>query len=209
MNKIFLTLLLIMMATGISLAQKYVFYLHGAIVEGQGDGVVSPYFGKYQYEDILQAFRKAGFTVKSEVRKANTDIPSYAKNIAKQIEELLQQGTPPKNITVIGASKGALIAMHVSTFLHNSDINFVFLAACNDGNFDSFPAISFYGNILSIYEKSDNIGESCIRFKNKSQAGIKNYKEIAINTGLQHGFLFKPLPEWVDPAIAWANGNYQ
>jgi alpha/beta superfamily hydrolase len=114
-----------------------------------------------------------------------------------------------KNITVVGASKGAVIAMYVSTFLKNKEVNFVFLAACNDGNFEGFSDIQFYGNILSIYEKSDDIGESCIRFKNKASTTINHYKEMEINTGLQHGFLFRPLAEWMKPAIAWANGHYE
>jgi hypothetical protein len=144
----------------------------------------------------------------SEIRKPNTDIEAYAHQVADEISGLLKKGVEAKNITVVGASKGALIAMHVSTFMKNRDLNFVFLAACNDGNFGSFPDIHFYGNILSIYEKSDDIGESCIRFKEKAGTTINHYKEIEINTGLQHGFLFRPLPEWMKPAINWANGKY-
>ncbi|MEP7128900.1 MAG: alpha/beta hydrolase [Chitinophagales bacterium] len=188
--------------------QKYIFYLHGMIVENMGAKAVSPYFGAYQYDDILDTFRKAGFTVMSEVRKPNTDVKTYANTIAAQINDLLKKGVESKNITVIGASKGALIAMHVSTVLKNKDLNFVFLAACNDGNFQSYPEIHFYGNILSIFEKSDDIGESCISFRNKSGDSIQRYKELEINTGLQHGFLFRPIPEWTKPAIDWANGIY-
>ncbi|MGB3076693.1 MAG: alpha/beta hydrolase [Chitinophagales bacterium] len=188
---------------------KYVFYLHGMIVENMGAKAVSPYFGAYQYDDILDAFRKAGFTVMSEVRKPNTDVKEYATTIAKQINDLLKKGVESKNITVIGASKGALIAMHVSAILKNKELNFVFLAACNDGNFQAFPEIQFYGNILSIYEKSDDIGESCASFREKSVSTISRYKEIEINTGLQHGFLFKPVSEWTKPAMEWANGIYE
>jgi hypothetical protein len=34
--------------------------------------------------------------------------------------------------------------------------------------------------------------------------GINEWKEIELNTGLKHGFLFRPIKEWVDPTIAWA-----
>ena len=37
---------------------------------------------------------------------------------------------------------------------------------------------------------------------------IKHFKEIELNTGMGHGFLFKPLKEWIEPTIKWANGNY-
>ena len=198
----------IMMQTQAS-PQKYVFYLHGMIVEIQGADAVSPYYGAYRYNDILDTFRKAGFVVMSEVRKPDTDIRQYAKVIAGQISDLLKKGVPAHNITVIGASKGAVIAMHVSALLKNESLNFVFLAACNDGNFNAYPEIRFYGNILSVYELSDDIGESCSRFRERSAGSIQHYKELEINTGLQHGFLFRPIPEWTRPAIQWANGLYE
>ncbi|HUM48276.1 MAG TPA: alpha/beta hydrolase [Chitinophagales bacterium] len=204
-----LTFFLLAMAGNPVFAEKYMFYLHGAIVESQGAKAVSPSFGEYKYDDILAAFRKEGFTVMSEVRKPNTDIKEYARTITEQINGLLKKGIPAKDITVVGASKGALIAMHVSDFVKNKEMNFVFLAACNDGNFESFPEIRYYGNILSIYERSDGIGESCYRFREKSAATVSHYKEIEISTGLEHGFLFRPLPEWMKPTVAWANGDYK
>jgi len=29
-------------------------------------------------------------------------------------------------------------------------------------------------------------------------------REMVLNTGLSHGFFYRPLPEWVDPVVAWA-----
>jgi len=207
--KIAMVASLILLVTNSGSAQKYLFYLHGKIVEDQGAAAESPYFGGYKYEAILSAFRKENFVVMSEVRKPNTDVKEYAHQTAHQIDSLIKKGVEAKNITVVGASKGAVIAMYVSTFLKNSNINFVFLAACNDANFGAYPDINFYGNILSIYEKSDDIGESCLKFRNKAASAITHYKEIEINTGLQHGFLFQPIGEWIDPAVRWANGNYE
>jgi len=203
------TAIILIMSSHTLSAQKFLFYLHGAIMEGQKGNAVSPYFGEYHYDSIVDTFRNSGFTVMSEIRKANTNIADYARHVTAEIDSLMKQGVKANDITVIGASKGALIAMYVSTFVKNRDVNFVFLAACNDGNFSAFPDIQFYGNILSIYEKSDDIGESCIRFKNKASSTIDHYKEIEINTGLQHGFLFRPLPQWVTPATNWANGKYE
>ncbi len=207
-NPIFIAILLIVMSNHAS-AQKYLFYLHGKIVEDQGANAVSPYFGSYQYEAILDSFRSAHFIVKSEVRKSNTEITAYAHHVADEIDSLLKIGVESKNITVVGASKGALIAMYVSTFLKNHDLNFVFLAACNEDNFTSFTDLRFHGNILSIYERSDGIGQTCIRFRDKASSNIIHYKEIELNTGLQHGFIFRPLPEWMKPAMDWANARYK
>ena len=193
--------------TNNAFGEKYLFYLHGKIVEDQGANAVSPDYGAYKYEAILDTFRKADFKVMSEIRKPNTDVKEYAHKIAYQIDNLLKSGVKAKDITVIGASKGAVIAMYISTFLRNADVNFVFMAGCSDGISESNSDIFFYGNILSIYEKSDAIGRSCMKIRNRS--AITHFKEIEINTGLQHGFLFQPLPEWVKPAITWARGNYK
>ena len=38
---------------------------------------------------------------------------------------------------------------------------------------------------------------------------INHYKEIELNTGLKHGFLYKPLAEWVEPVVRWAEADYQ
>lgn len=113
------------------------------------------------------------------------------------------------DITVVGASKGAVIAMHVSGISKSKDLNFVYLAACNSGNDEAYPELKFYGNILSIYESSDQIGGSCIRFKERSASTISDYKEIEINTGRSHGFLYQPLPVWMQPTVAWAIGKRQ
>src|ERR1051325_11963678 len=99
-----------------SFAQKFVFYLHGAIIEYQGANAVDTIngFGAYRYTDILDSLRKRNCTVISEVRKPNTEIKHYAQKVATQIDSLLKKDIHPENITVIGASKGTVIAMYVS-----------------------------------------------------------------------------------------------
>lgn len=186
-------------------AQKYIFYLHGKIIEDQGANAVETAqgYGAYEYNNILDAFRQEGFIVISEVRPRNTDPETYALKVVKQIDSLIRKGARPGTITVIGASKGSVIAMHTSSLLKNKEVNFVFMAGC----FGSGNNIHFCGNILSIYEKSDGVG-SCQSLRNSSSLPVPHYKEIAINTGLRHGFLYRPLKEWVTPAVNWANGNY-
>ncbi|MCW3123991.1 MAG: hypothetical protein JWQ38_3483 [Flavipsychrobacter sp.] len=209
--RLLITTILILSMTISAGAQKYVFYLHGRIVEEMGANAVETTqgFGAYEYEHILRAFRKENFTVISEVRAKNTDPKAYAHKVGKQIDSLLKTGVQPGNITVVGASKGSTIAMYASTFLKNKNVNFVFMAGCFDDVATSMPDINFCGNILSIYEESDAIGRSCASLKNKAVNGIPHYQEIELHTGLKHGFLYKPLKEWVTPAVKWANGNYQ
>ena len=47
-------------------AAKYLFYLHGKIIEDQGLPAISPDYGEYQYAAILQALAGHGFHVISE-----------------------------------------------------------------------------------------------------------------------------------------------
>ena len=209
MREFIIALFIILLGGSASGQQRYVFYLHGMIVEQQGAKAVSPDFGPYQYDEILEAFRKEHFTVISEVRAKNTDTHAYAEKVGRQIDSLIKTGVKPGNITVVGASKGSMIAMYTSTLVQNKDVNFVIMAGCFSGILSSNIDVRLCGNILSIYEKSDDLGHSCTELKNRSPFAVPHYKEIQINTGLKHGFLYKPLPEWVSPAIKWAGGNYQ
>ena len=181
---------------------KYLFYLHGRIIEIKGIRPTSEKYGIYEYEKILETLKNKGFFVISEARKKNTNIGSYAQKVVSQVKALLKAGVPPGNITVVGASKGAVIAMQASTMLRNKEINFVFMAGCNDMIYQRFD-IAFYGNILSIYDEKDEIAGTCQKFF-KNSTGINKYKEIKLNVGTGHGILYKPLKEWIDPVVDWA-----
>jgi hypothetical protein len=207
MKAIFLVLFLAAFAEAAS-AQRYVFYLHGKIVEDQGPNARNEAFGTYEYENILAAFREEHFTVISECRKPDTDVKEYAHKVAAQADSLLKLGVKPGNITVIGASKGALIAMYVSTYLKNPHVNFVFMSSCNDYVMGSLTDIAFCGNILSIHEKSDEGNGACDKLKDLSKMPVPHYKDLEINTGLKHGYLYKPISEWMNPAIGWAKEVY-
>lgn len=191
-------------------ATRYVFYLHGRIVEEMGPNAVETNqgFGAYEYYKILDAFKKEEFTVISECRPKGTDVQAYARKVLRQVDSLLKKGIKPEEITIIGASKGAVIAQYASTFIRNPKVNYVFMGGCGDGIEESNPGINYCGNVLSIYEASDNIGNSCDKMHKKSTASIPHYKEIKLNTGLRHGFLYRPLPEWVKPAVKWGRGQY-
>ncbi len=188
---------------------RYLFYLHGRIIEDQGgENAVSPEFGRYEYAEILDTFADRGFVVISEVRPKNTNVIQYAQKIAEQINSLLKGGVPPANITVAGASKGGAITHKISSILHNKDLNFVLLAGCGEGYHEGFD-IDLAGNVLSVYDYKDNKGAgSCADFFTKSK-DINHHKEIELKLGTGHGILYKPLEEWVEPTVQWASGNYK
>ena len=181
--------------------QRYLFYLPGYIVHSQNPHPVSAEYGAYEYAQILETFKNNDFVVISEARQQSREIEPYAQKVADQVTKLLKARVPAEHITVVGASQGSWIAMLVSTYLKNRDINFVLIAACSaDKGF--LNVVNLHGNVLSIYEKSD-LAQSCSDYR-VDGTGIKDWKEVAVNTGLKHGFIYRPMKEWVDPTIAWA-----
>lgn len=210
------TLIFLVMASygqsskGVTLKKEnYIFFIHNLFLEENPDGTFSDKFNvAVDYKGILQSFRNDGFIVLSEKRKKNTDTKKYAKKIATQIEKLLKKGVQPDHITIIGTSKGGYIAQYVSTFIANPNLNFVFIGSFQESDIENFPEINFCGNILTIYDKSDTFGVSAIKRKETSKLKINKFVEVELDTKLKHGFLYKPLKEWIEPSKMWAKRNY-
>lgn len=185
-------------------AAKYLFYMHGIIVENEGIRPTSPRFGVYEYEQILDTLASKDFIVISEARPRGTIVTEYAAKVVGQINKLLKAGVAPQHITIVGASRGGGIAIAVSSQLRNRDVNFVIMAAC--GDFDIYKTFrtDLWGNVLSIYDYKDTVS-SCQSFFDKSKTGLGRHREIVVKLGVGHGLLYKPLKEWVDPVVEWAD----
>ena len=182
------------------------FYLHGKIVEDQGLTAISPVFGEYEYAAILETLSGHGFIVISEQRPKNKGV-GYARRIVEQIISLRNAGVPAKNITVVGASKGAYLTIFVSHFLQNENVNFVILAICTPDIVEELKQnqILLYGNILSIYDSADEYAGSCQELFSLSEGkGVSAHEEIVLNIGTGHGILYQPVDDWVIPATQWA-----
>jgi hypothetical protein len=183
------------------------FYLHGIIIEDQGIPAISPDYGEYEYGAILERLRGYGIVIISEQRPKDTDGEAYARKVADQVMTLLSAGVPAKNITVVGASKGAGIAIYVSHFLENEEINFVIMAICHPDEVEYLKQNQIYlhGNVLSIYDSVDEFAGSCQELFSFSEGkGISRYDEVVLNLGTGHGILYKPLDEWIIPTVQWA-----
>ncbi|GGG50600.1 alpha/beta hydrolase [Bizionia arctica] len=187
---------------------RFIFFLHNRFIEEHELDEIHPEFGRTEYNEIISKFKKNGFKVFSEKRNGNVNAREYAVGIVNQIDSLIKSGIKASSITVVGTSKGGYIAQYVSTLANNPDLNFVFIASYRNTDIQNFPEINYCGNILTIYEASDPFGVSSLERKKTSTCSIKHFKEIELNTGLGHGFLFKPLKEWMEPTINWANGKY-
>lgn len=189
--------------------ESYVFFLHNRFLETHELEEEHPEFGRVHYPEIIQEFESKGLKVISEKRQGNVNAEDYAEGIVDQIDSLLKLGVAPKNISVIGTSKGGYIAQYVSSLARNPELNFVFIASFQNEDIQNIPEINYCGNILNIYEKSDPFGVSALERKTTSTCEIENFKEIELTTGMGHGFLFKPLKGWMEPTIQWAKGNYE
>ena len=65
---------------------KYLFYLHGQIVEELGVRPTHPQWGIYEYEKILEALKRKDFVIVSEARPKGTDPMEYARKLVAQIQ---------------------------------------------------------------------------------------------------------------------------
>jgi hypothetical protein len=181
---------------------QWLFYLHGAIVQDQGINAVSKDFGPYKYLDILDSLKNRGFNVISEARPKDTKQKDYAAKLSQQIDSLIRANVPPQNITVVGASSGAAIAMRMAMVLKNQKLNYVIMGLCWPETYKEYEGQELCGNFLSIYEASDPHGSCSDIFNQKKCGGI--FKEVKLNMGNGYGFIYQPYREWIDPLVEWA-----
>lgn len=183
------------------ITKRYLFYLHGLIVELAGIRPRSEEHGYYEYEGILEALAEEGFIVISEAREKDTEVKAYAEKIASQVKTLLANNVPPGNISVVGASKGGIISAYVSTMLRAKEINFVFLA----GLFEKCLTdenLKLSGNVLSIHDRADTQSITpALYFQRSDELG--KTKEIVLDLGIGHGLIYRPYREWLDPLVEW------
>ena len=190
-------------------AERHLVYLHGRIVqEQQNRRPKNPEFGFYEVDQILDSFRQRGFAVSCEVRPKGMTVAAAANRAVEQVRELMASGVPAQRITVLGASMGSTIALEASVKLRNPELNFGLLGACLSlyvpllvAEHGRGPA----GRILAVREKSDETSEPCPPWKGDARSRARLVvREIVLDTGLRHGFLYRPLPEWVEPVVEWA-----
>jgi len=192
--------------------KRYMFYLHGKIIEDQGVPAVSSEFGEYQYKEILSTLQSYGFEIISEQRPKNADGWEYAQRTAQQVSELLAAGVPPGSITVVGASKGAAIAAIASDLVNNPEVNYVLLGTCHPTLVEELKqgGLILSGNVLAIYDfEDDEYSGSCDElFSLAERQGLNHHDELVLQVGTGHGILYQPLSEWVLPTVKWASQEW-
>ena len=83
-------------------------------------------------------------------------------------------------------------------------MNFVLLGSCSTEDLEFWKQNQsyYYGNILAIYDSTDEMAGSCNELFTFSKGkGIARYDEIVLHIGTGHGILYQPLDEWMIPIV--------
>jgi hypothetical protein len=184
--------------------EKYVFYSHGHTIEGNTSTPIHKRWGIYDFPKVKEALADDGYNLIAYHRLLNTDPIKYAKKLAMNVRALIVAGVKPKNITLLGFSRGGGMSIRASNELRLDQVNLIILAACA-GPIKNNNKIKIYGNVFSIYETSDSVG-SCQFLKDRSEQ-VVSFFEMSINTGKGHAAFFTPKVEWIEPVKAWINSK--
>ena len=184
-------------------APRHIIYLHGRIVqEEESARPRHPQHGHYEFEQIAAELRKRGFAVTAQRRAKGSSVDAGVTDTVEQVQALLQSGVPADRITLVGASMGAAIAIRAAARLGQPELRVALLGPCISG---TIPAVTREmgmapaGRILSIREETDVPSAEC------PPPAATQAREVVLNTGLAHGFLYRPLPEWLEPVTEWAS----
>ncbi len=180
---------------------QYVFFFHSKILEDMGEEAISSQYGTYEYDSIVMAFEHMDYITFAEIRPKHADPEHYAMKTIAQMDSLKRLGVPSSHINVVGTSKGALISMLISTLYTDTAVKYVVMGMCNDATARYFN-LNLHGKVLSIYEDTDVVGKSCINIKQQSKQ-LTAYREEKLELGIGHGFVFRPMDEWLVPTFEW------
>lgn len=185
--------------------RHYLFYLHGAIVEGSDGRPHHPDLGTYDYLEIVDVLESKGFWVISEIRKRGATVAGYASLVSFYIDELKKAGVPSSNITVVGASKGGMMACYVSNKMQDLGINYVILAGFFSRMKDD-PRMIPSGRVLSIHDSSDSNSMNPKHFFRKSKTLAESQAKV-LRTGRGHALIYQPEYQWVNAVVDWSGIN--
>jgi hypothetical protein len=181
-------------------ARRYVFYLHGQIVEDAGRNARHPRYGAYEYDAIVRALGARGAIVEGEIRPRGTSITAYAAKLEGRLRTLLAAGVPAAHVAVVGFSKGGAIAQRVATGL-DAGVRYVILAGCFGA--PGGKAKPMHARVLSLREQSDRLARSCEPLFDPAEVAAGRQKELVLELGGEHGAFYRPDPRWLEPLLAF------
>ena len=180
--------------------ETYMLYAHGLIAEGDDPRPVHSRWGADDFPAVAAAIAKGDINAIAYHRHKETEPRAYAVRLAQQVRQLLMADVAPNRITMVGFSRGGRIAAYAPRRLKGTPVNTVILAGCG-GWIEEEEGVVLSGTAFSMYETSDT-PHSCQQLADRSGAKT-SFEELAISTGKEHGAFYRPIPEWVEPVIAW------
>ena len=161
-----------------------------------------PRYGTYHYAAILQAFSDRGFTVISEARPSGTRPDVYADHVVAQVRRLLDKGVPEDHVTVVGFSKGGVIALLASQIIGRDQVTWIIQGGCGPW-IEKMPDFVPAGRILSQIDGADDVAQSCSAvFLRMPEGSVSDENTLELGSG--HGAFYTVNPEWFEPAVEWA-----
>lgn len=188
--------------------EHYLFYQHGKLIEQNGIPTSHIKHGSYDFHEILNTFSYRGFQVIAELRATNASIHGHAFRLARKINSLIDKGVAPNNITLVGLDKGGRIALVTSSYVGNSEINYVIINGCysNDSKVRQFikkHELKPAGRILDLRLEVNRKTGPCSAFY-ANQEEVVESRELIFSVNTESGLFFKAESKWIDPVVAWA-----
>ncbi len=189
----------------VSSSERYLFYVHGKLVETDGVSPISPRFGHYQFHRIVTRLAKGRANVIARVRRSGTDPNAEAFRLTNEIRYLLKKGVPATHISVAGFSKGGYITLLTANRLQNADIRFVVMAGCTEAIVAGTDNIAdgLQGTMMSMIDVEDDLGFSCRELFERNPQ-LTASLDVKFDTGKGHGLFYRADPTWIDPLLHWA-----
>lgn len=181
--------------------QQTIVFLHNAWFEKNKNGEAHQRFGVYDFTGIREALGQDAQVIAPE-RDPNAQPHAEALELVELIESLMDAGQEASDIKVVGASKGAFIAQLASEQIGEPALRWVLVGGCHDRRLASGPAPKMSGQVLSIYDTSDQIAGPCNDYPALTEETVR-FEERAIETGKDHGFQFTADDTWIALARDW------
>lgn len=194
----------------VSPSERYLFYVHGKIIETEGVSPISPRFGHYQFHRIVTRLAKGQANVIARVRHGKTDPNAEAFRLTNEIRYMLKKGVPADHISVAGFSKGGYITLLTANRMQRSDVRYIVMAGCTNGIVDGSDKVAdgLQGTIMSMNDATDDLGFSCQPLFERNPQLTANM-DVIFETGKGHGLFYRADPTWIEPLLQWVEMEKQ
>jgi hypothetical protein len=152
----------------------------------------------------IRAFEDNGMSVITFAYAGESD-HEYARRIRDEVRSLIDNGTPPGAITVVGAGAASPVAALTSAMTGNRHVNYVLLGNCDprladDGRFH------LSGRVLGVRDADDSASPSC-RPLWRDAPKLGQRRDLVVRSGQGAAIFDAPRREWMQPVADWSRGG--